>query len=518
MKKVVLIILDGWGLAPAWGGNAIEMATTPNMDNLWRIYPHLELSASGEAVGLPHHEPGNSEVGHLNIGSGQVVYQNLPGINATINDGTFFKNTALLGATEHVKRFNSNLHLLGLVSDGGIHAYIYHLFALLQLAKNYGLKQVYIHMITDGRDTDPMKALSYLTKLKEEITRIGIGQVESVMGRYWAMDRDKHFDRTQRAYEVLTEGIGGMADTPERAISENYRQNKTDEFIFPMAINSREHPFMPIRNNDAVIFFNYRAERARQLTEAFTQNNFSGFKRRKIVQNLYFATFAFLEEYARNTNVKTVFHHHEIKEPLAKVISDAHLKQLHIAETEKYAHVTFFFNGSREAPYPGEDRILIQSPKVPTFDIKPEMSAENVANSVLKNWKKYDFIVCNFANADMVGHTGNIKATIRGCEKVDNEIGRIVSELISNNVVAIVTADHGNAEQKINPNNSEPSTEHTTSPVPFILCSNDPTLERPLIRNDNEHLHILADISPTIIDIMGLKKPPEMTGTSLIKH
>lgn len=513
-----MIILDGWGLAPAWGGNAIEMANTPNMDNLWRKFPHTELKASEEAVGLPEHEPGNSEVGHLNIGSGQIVYQNLPGITATIQDGSFFKNPVLLGATEYVKKNNSNLHLLGLVSDGGIHAYINHLYALLKLAKDQGLKQVYIHMITDGRDTNPMKALSYLSELEAEISKIGIGRIESVMGRYWAMDRDKHFDRTRKSYEVLTEGIGGVADTPKRAISENYRQNKTDEFIMPIVISSPEHPFVPITDNDSVIFFNYRAERARQLTSAFTEHGFRGFHRRKCPQNLYFATFAFLEEYAKNPVIRTVFHMHKINNPIAKIISDAHLTQLHIAETEKYAHVTFFFNGSREEAYPGEKRIMIPSPNVPTFDLKPEMSAQEVAQTVIENYKKFDFTVCNFANADMVGHTGNLKATIRACEKVDDVIGKIVADATTNNAVVIITADHGNADQKINPNNSEPSTEHTTSPVPFILCSNDVALERPLRINGTNHGKILSDIAPTILDIMGLVKPTEMTGVSLLEH
>jgi 2,3-bisphosphoglycerate-independent phosphoglycerate mutase len=510
--------LDGWGLAPAWGGNAIEMAETPNMDNVWKKYPHTELKASEEAVGLPHHEAGNSEVGHLNIGSGQVVFQNLPGITATINDGSFFKNPVLIEAIDNTKKNNSNLQIIGLTSDGGIHAHINHLFALLKLAKDQGAKQVYIHMITDGRDTDPMKALSYATELKTKIQEIGIGEIESVMGRFYAMDRDKHYDRTSRAYEVLTEGIGGVADSAERAISENYRQNKTDEFIQPMSISSPDHPFTPIKDNDSVIFFNYRAERARQLTEALTQEDFRGFRRRKIPKNIYFATFAFLEEYAKNSLVRTVFHLREIKEPIAKVISDAGLKQLHIAETEKYAHVTYFFNGSHEQPYPGEERILVPSPKVATFDLRPEMSADGVTKAVLSNYKKFDFIVCNFANPDMVGHTGNIKATIRACEKVDEEIGRIVNDAVPNGYVVIITADHGNADQKINPNNSEPFTEHTTSPVPFIICSKDPKLLGPLRTNDDEHGKLLSDIAPTILDIMKLERPKEMTGITLLQN
>lgn len=516
MRKVVLMILDGWGLAPAWGGNAIEMAETPNIDNLWKKFPHTQLLASQEAVGLPHHEPGNSEVGHLNIGCGQIVYQNLPGITATIEDGSFFQNQALIDAVNHAKKNGSNLHLLGLVSDGGIHSYNAHLYALLKLAKDQGINKVYIHMITDGRDTDPMKALSYLEELEAKTKEIGVGQVESIAGRYWAMDRDKHYDRTMKTYDILTSGIGPMSESAQKAISENYRQNKTDEFILPTVISNNEKPFVPIADNDALVFFNYRAERTRQLTEAFTDPNFKGFSRRKNIKNLYFATFAFLDEYTKNPNIKVVFHRRDISEPLAKVISDANLTQLHIAETEKYAHVTFFFNGSKEEPFPGEKRILVQSPKVATFDLKPEMSAPDVANKVLSNFNNFDLTVCNFANPDMVGHTGNIKATIRACEKIDELVGKITAEVLSKNAIVIITADHGNAEQMLNPNTGESYTEHTANPVPFILCSNEPNLQQPL-RENGEHSLILSDISPTILDIFGLQKPKEMTGISLLR-
>lgn len=515
MKKVVLIILDGWGIAPAWGGNAIEMAETPNMDGLWKKYPHLQLKAAEEAVGLPHHEPGNSEVGHLNIGSGQIVYQNLPGITETIKDGSFFKNEVLLGAVQNVKEHNSNLHLLGLVSDGGVHAYIGHLFALLDMAKQNNLQNVYIHMITDGRDTDPMKALSYLAELNQKIKEVGVGKVESVMGRYWAMDRDKHWERTEKAYDALTSGLGGMAESAERAISENYRKNMTDEFINPTVIASEQSPFVPISDNDSVIFFNYRAERTRQLTDALGLPNFSKFGRRKVPKNLYFATFAFLEEYVGNDGIKIVFHHRKIDNPIAKVISDAKLKQFHTAETEKYAHVTFFFNGSKEEPFPGENRALVPSPRIATYDLKPEMSADGVTSQVLSNFKKYDFTVANFANPDMVGHTGKIKAAIRACEKVDECLGKISAEVIKSGAVLMVTADHGNVEQMLNPNTGEPYTEHTINPVPFILCAEDPVLQQPLRMADSDDPLKLSDIAPTIIDIMELNKPEEMTGKSL---
>ncbi|OGD57306.1 phosphoglycerate mutase (2,3-diphosphoglycerate-independent) [Candidatus Berkelbacteria bacterium RBG_13_40_8] len=517
IKNTILIILDGWGIAPAWGGNAVEMAETPNFDSLWKKYPHLALQASQEAVGLPRHEPGNSEVGHLNIGSGQIVYQNLPGITATINDGSFFKNEILLGAMENVKKNGSNLHLLGLTSDGGVHAHIAHLFALLDLAKKQDVNKVYIHMITDGRDTSPMKALTYIEALEKKIKEVGVGKISSIMGRYWAMDRDKHYDRTQKAYEVLTQGIGAVSDSAERAISENYRQNRTDEFIAPTAIQKQAEPFTPISNNDSVIFFNYRAERARQLTEAFTDKDFNKFDRRKVPQNLYFATFAFLEEYTENPAIKTVFYRREINQPLGKAIADAGKKQIHIAETEKYAHVTFFFDGSKQKPFPGEEQVLISSPKVTTFDLKPEMSAEGVAKKVIESFPYFDFTVCNFANADMVGHTGNIKATIRACEKVDECLGRIVKAGLEKNAVIMITADHGNAEQMLEPNTGEAYTEHTMNPVPFIICSNEPNFQRPLRVDGGEHGLILSDIAPTILEIMGIQKPQEMTGTSLLQ-
>lgn len=518
MKKVVLVILDGWGMAPAWGGNAIEMSETPNFDSFWRKYPHRELKAAEEAVGLPRHESGNSEVGHLNIGSGQIVYQNLPGITATIRDGSFFKNEILLGAFEHIKENNSNLHLLGLVSDGGIHSYNGHLYALLDLAKRQNTKNVFIHMITDGRDTDPMQSLSYLSELEDQIKKFGVGRVESVMGRYFAMDRDKHWDRTQKAYDVLTQGIGPAALSPEKAISQNFRQNRTDEFILPTAIDSPEQPFVPIKDNDALIFFNFRAERTRQLTEALIEPNFKNFPRKREVKNLYFATFAYLDEYANNPKIKPVFPRHDISEPLAKIISDSHLKQLHIAETEKYAHVTFFFDGGHEKPYPGEDWVLVPSPRVATYDLKPEMSADEVAAKTVAKIAAYDFIVCNFANADMVGHTGNIKATIKACEKLDELIGKIVIEGLKRKAVVIITADHGNAEQKLNPNTGENFTEHTANPVPFILCTDDPGLLRPLRAAANGDALKLSDIAPTILEIMGLPKPKQMSGRSLLGH
>jgi len=514
-KKVVLVILDGWGIAPAWGGNAIEMANTPTMDQTWRKFPHTLLKAAEESVGLPHHEPGNSEVGHLNIGCGQIIYQNLPGITATIENGSFFQNETILQALSHVKKNGSNLHLLGLVSDGGIHSHRNHLYALLEMAKKNGVEKVYIHMITDGRDTDPMKALSYAGDLKNKIAELRVGRIVSVMGRYWAMDRDKHWDRIQKAYDVIAKGIGPTAQTIEGAISENYRANHTDEFIIPTIIQNENEPTQVLEDNDALIFFNFRADRTREITRALTDKSFRIFAR-KPLPNFYFATFAFLDEYSLTDEVKTVFKLKDKNFPLAKVLADAGLKQFHIAETEKYAHVTFFFNGGQEKNFSNETRILVPSPKVATFDMKPEMSAEEITKKLINEYHKYDFTVCNFANPDMVGHTGNIKAAVRACEKIDELLAKIIDTIVDRDHVLIITADHGNVEQMLNPATGEAYTEHTINPVPFILCCEDERLQRPLRQAVGDNLLKLADISPTIIELMGLEKPQEMTGQSLL--
>jgi 2,3-bisphosphoglycerate-independent phosphoglycerate mutase len=514
-KKIILIIMDGWGLAPAWGGNAIEMAQTTNIDALWRKFPHTQLGAAQEAVGLPVHEMGNSEVGHLNIGCGQIAFQNLTGISETITDGKFFTNPILLDACDNVKKNNSSLHILGLVSDGGIHSHIDHLYALLKLAHDQGIDNVYIHAITDGRDTDPMKAYIYLNNLKNKIAEIGVGQIVSIMGRYYAMDRDKHWDRIKKAYDCIVDGIAPISESPEKAIAENYRQNHTDEFIQPTIIQTKEKPFHGIKDNDSLIFFNFRADRARQITDAIIETKFKGFDRKKI-NNLRFVTFSFLEEYVNNSAIKPAFQLRDIKFPLARVLSEAGLSQYHIAETEKYAHVTFFFNGGKETLYPGEDHFLINSPKVPTFDLKPEMSAHEITEKVLHEYHKYDFTVLNFANADMVGHTGNIKAIIKACEVVDKCVNNIVMNALKNNTIVMITADHGNAEQKLDPITGETSTDHTTNRVPFILCANSTELQRPLRSTGGKFGLVLSDIAPTILDIFDVPKPDEMTGTSLI--
>lgn len=513
-NRCMLIIMDGWGYAPAWGGNAVELAETPNIDNFWRRYPHQVLKASQEAVGLPRHEPGNSEVGHLNLGSGQIVRQNLPGITKIIEDGTFMKNQVLLDAIDNAKKNNSKIHIMGLLSDGGIHSHIDHLFAILDLIKKSQFKDVFIHAFTDGRDTDPMKALSFSSLLNEKIKKIGFGRTESVSGRYFAMDRDNRWDRLEKTYDLLTSSIGLKAENIEKAISENYRQGRYDEFIEPTIIENSENPFVPIKDNDSVIFFNFRADRAKELTWAFVKKDFHEFHRKRVLKNIYFASFAFHEEYEEQLPIKVVFRPTNGINPIAHVLSENSLKQYHIAETEKYAHITYFFNGGHEAPYPGEVRKVVFSPKVATYDLKPEMSALEAKDNIIKNIGGYDFIVANFANPDMVGHTGNLKATIKACEVVDKCLGPIVDEGLKKDYIIMVTADHGNAEQMINPNTGEPHTEHTTSPVPFILISNQTEFQNPL--KDFGIDNILACVSPTILKAMKLEIPKEMTGKSLI--
>jgi len=504
MESLILIILDGWGIAPPWAGNAIFLAKTPCFDSLLKKYPNTTLAASGEAVGLSGHEHGNSEAGHLNIGAGKVVHQDVSHISHLIKNGSFFKSQILRDVAEHIKKYHSNLHLLGLVSDGGIHSHISHLFALLKMFKNEGAKNIYIHAFTDGRDTAPQNALTYILRLEKYLKEIGVGKIASVSGRYYAMDRDKHWDRTEKAYRVIAEGIGPNAKNAATAIASNYRNGLIDEFIIPTVVLK-----VPILDNDAVVFFNVRGDRARQLTRAFCEPNFQYFKVKKF-HNLPFVTFTWYGDYIPNT--KFAFPPEEVKEPLAKVLSEKGLFQFHIAETEKYAHVTYFFNGGREKPFPNEDRIMIPSPKVKTYDLKPEMSASEVAEATINRLllKKYSFVLVNFANPDMVGHTGNLKAAIKAIEAVDRAVEKVVREALNLKMYILISADHGNAEQMVNPKTGEIDTEHTTNPVPFILIRPDVVSSK--LRKDG----ILADIAPTILNLLRIKKPKEMSGRSLI--
>ena len=505
-KPVVLIIVDGWGLAPAWGGNAISVASTPNFDRFWSKYPRTSLNASGTAVGLPGHEMGNSEVGHLNIGAGRIPRQDISLINKAIDNGSFFQNPQFLAAIDHAKKLNSNLHLLGLLSSGGVHSHIRHVFALLDLLKQQRFSRVFLDIFTDGRDTPPMSAQSFIDKLQNKIRELGFGQISSVSGRYWAMDRDNRWQRTKIVYQALVEGLGWQAPSAFAAVGQAYAKGSLDEYIPPTVITSHGKPIAPIQDNDSIIFFNFRSDRARQIARAFMQPNFDHFPRRQL-SNLYFCSMV-PYEYELKLPAYPAFFPEKIPNTLPEVLSKAKLTQFHIAETEKYAHVTYFFNGIREIPFPNEDRKLIPSPQVSTYDQKPEMCAEQITKTVIAKLKDYDFILINFANPDMVGHTGNFRATVRAIEVVDTYLGQIVEAVKKTSGLVIITADHGNADQMIDPVSGGIDTEHDTSPVPFILI--DP--HRSFV---NLHPGNLADIAPTILEIMRIPQPAEMTGRSL---
>jgi len=494
-RRVLLVILDGWGLAPAGPGNAIALADTPNFDFIWTKYAHTRLHASGEAVGLPEGQMGNSEVGHLNIGAGRIVWQDLPRITESIENKSFFKNPELKKLFAYAKKNKKPVHLMGLVSDGGVHSHQDHLDALLAMAKKEKVSKVYIHAFTDGRDTGEQSALGYIKKLERVINKTKIGRIATICGRYYAMDRDHRWARTKLAYDALVLGRGELCTSPEKAIEQSYRRKIYDEFIRPVIVD----PNGTIKDNDAVIFFNLRSDRPRQISQALLLRHFDEFKIESQPKGLYFVT---MTQYQRELPVSGIaFPEQVVEEPLAEVFSKEGLSQFHIAETEKYAHVTYFLNGGKEAPYKGDDRKLIPSPKVPTYDLKPTMSAFEVTDELVKAIGEYDFIVVNYANLDMVGHTGNLNATIKAAEAVDKCLGRVIEIVEQNDYQLIVTADHGNAEEMRNPDGS-PKTSHTLNPVPFIMVG------QPLARLSHEKL---ANIAPTILDAMNLDKPKKMT-------
>ncbi len=511
-KPVILIILDGWGIAPPGPGNAISLAQTSNFDKYWAAYPRTQLKASGKAVGLPKGEDGNSEAGHLNLGAGAVVYQDLPRINFSIADGSFLQKKALKDACKHVKDNNSDLHLMGLVG-GEVHASREHLYALLWLCKQEGIdsNKVKIHIFTDGRDAPPRSALTVLSEVEQKIKSIGIGEVASVIGRYYAMDRDRRWERIKKAYQVLVNAEGPEYKSGFDTIEASYKEGTTDEFVKPAVIvDANGKPKGKIKNNDSLIFFNYRADRARQLTKALISPSFEPFERPNRPDNLFYVT---MTEYEEGLPVSGVaFPPQKVELPLGRVLSEQNKRQLRTAETEKYPHVTFFFNGEREDPFPGEDHILIPSPKVPTYDKKPEMSAQQIAEVAKKKIGNYDFILINFANPDMVGHTGDLQAGIKAVETTDNCLGQIVKKALSINGVCLVTADHGNAEEMLNPQTGEIDTEHSSNPVPFIAVgSPDQVGERRELMAG-----VLADIAPTTLALMGIRKPSQMTGRDLL--
>lgn len=537
---VVLIILDGWGVAPPSKGNGITLAHKPCFDQLVQNYPHCLLNTSEETVGLSWGELGGSEVGHLSIGAGKIVYQDLPKINKAIFDKTFFKNDAFHQVINHVKKNKSSLHLIGLLSSGGVHSLHEHLYALLELCKKEKLARVFIHVFTDGRDVPNQSGLRFTEALEEKIKELKIGKISTIIGRYFAMDRNNHWERTEKTYQLLTEGKGEIKKTSKEAIENSYQEKIFDEFIEPKLINEKlnVNKEQLIKDNDGVIFFNFRSDRARQLTKAFILENFQipnemipmtigtdevkFFKfKRKYLKNLFFVS---MTEYEKNLPVQVAFSSEKVEKPLAKIISENNLFQLHLAETEKYAHVTYFFNGKKEEVFPREKDILIPSPLVATFDLKPEMSAFQITEKAITEIisQKYDFILINFANPDMIGHTGKLEAVIKAIQTIDEYLGKIIKVILEKKGVCLITADHGNAEQMIDSNTNLPHTNHTLNPVPFILIgeqwkiSSKEYYESDIALARTKPMGILADISPTILEILNLPIPPEMTGMSLL--
>ena len=502
-RLTMLMILDGFGENSNDEGNAVNLAKKPNLDKLRKICPVAHIDASGAAVGLPDGQMGNSEVGHTNIGAGRIVYQKLTKITKSIEDGDFFSIPEFTEAIENVKKNNSKLHIMGLLSDGGVHSHQRHSYGLLELARRKGLdNNVFIHAFMDGRDTLPASGEGYIQELQEKMQEKGVGKIATIAGRYYAMDRDKRWDRVEKAYNAIVRGEGVLAKDPIQAIEESYQKEVFDEFVVPTVItDANDKPLAKVENGDSVIFFNFRPDRARQLTRAIVDDKFDGFKTDKLDID-----FVCMTEYDDTMpNVKVAFKSEELVNTFGEVVSKLGKKQLRIAETEKYAHVTFFFNGGREEPYPGEDRILVNSPKV----AQPEMSAYEVTEKVVEaiNSKKYDSIILNFANTDMVGHTGNIDAAIKAVEAVDKCVGEIVEAVQKQNGVLLITADHGNAEQMIDYKTGEPLTSHTTNLVPLILVG----MENVELKDGR-----LCDLAPTMLDIMEEQKPKEMTGESLL--
>lgn len=516
VKPVVLLIFDGFGIAPPGKGNAVSQAKMPVFHNLSARFPHGRLQASGTAVGLTPGEVGSTEVGHLNLGAGRVVYQDLPRINMSISEGTFLTIPALVQAAQHAKNNNSCLHLLGLVSNGNVHSSIEHLYALIWFARQQGIaaNKLKIHAFLDGRDTPQTSGAMFLAELEEKIKNLQIGQIASLAGRYYSMDRDNRWDRIEKAYRALVFSQGNTAHSASEAIQSSYTSGVTDEFVLPTIIlDSQNQPVGQVKDNDAVVFFNFRSDRPRELTKAFVLDEFNTsdkptFERGAKLSNLFFVT---MTEYDRDVPVNGIaFPQEKVNMPLARVLSNHDLRHLHIAETEKERFTTFFFNGMREDPFPGEERIFIPSPKVPTYDLKPEMSSFEITETILKKIQQgsFDFAVINFAASDMVAHTGKLEAAVKACEALDVCLGKIVTAVLNIQGAVLVTADHGNVEKMLDETGA-PDPEHTNNPVPFLICATNLTsIQLPY--------GILADVAPTILDLMGIPKPSEMTGRNLL--
>ena len=504
-KTVLLTILDGWGCGNSCATNAIASANLPTYNSLLKDYPNTKIFADGEHVGLPEGQMGNSEVGHLNLGAGRVVYQELTRINKAIREGEFFKNPEFLKAIEHVKKNNSSLHFMGLVSPGGVHSSMEHLYALIDLAKKHDLRDVYVHAFLDGRDTPPRSALGFVSEVEKKLKSLDFSSIATVSGRYYAMDRDQRWDRVEKAYNCLLFGEGKSAKTAEEAIQNSYNSDTNDEFILPTLIGDEKSR---LKDNDAIIFFNFRPDRARQLTRSINDPNFEGFARKKVIQNTYFIC---MTQYDETFNLPIAFKPTSMKEILGEVLDEHGVKQFRTAETEKYAHVTFFFNGGVEKAFSSETRVLVSSPKVATYDLKPEMSAYEVVEKVVEavKSKKYGFILVNFANPDMVGHTGMLGAAVKAVETIDNCLKKIVDAVKETDTTMLLTADHGNAECMEDPTTHKPFTAHTNNEVPLILINYDKKVSL-------KETGALCDVAPTVLDILDIQKPSEMTGNSLI--
>ena len=521
-KPIALLILDGWGVAPAGVGNPLVAAATPVIDALINEYPTMMLRASGESVGLSWGEMGNSEVGHLTIGAGRIFYQSLPRINLALGNGEFFANDGFLRTADHVRKNSSTMHIIGILSAGNVHGSDEHIYGLLRFAKEQGIGKVMVHVILDGRDAIYNSGIEFVRTLQEKCAEFGVGEIASVCGRYYAMDRDHRWDRTELAYSAMIGAVDARtAIDAITAIQKSYDQKVYDEEMMPVCITRRDAPVGAIHENDAIIFSNFRSDRARQLTEAFVMTDFSGFSRSQI-KNLFFCT---MTEYEKGYPVTVAFPPEEVETGLAKIISEAGLSQLHIAETEKYAHVTFFFNGMKESPYPGEDRVIIPSPRVASYDKFPEMSAEKITDAIVEDIKTgtHDFIVANFANADMVAHTGDFGATKVAVEVIDRCLGKIITAIEANNGVAVITADHGNAEEVVNLQTGAIDKEHSTNAVPCIVVGAQYRVHHDEKKGSEKIdlsfapvVGMLADVAPTILKIMAIAQPPEMTGNSLI--
>lgn len=508
-KPVMLMILDGFGISNNMEANAVTLAKKPNFDKLMNSYPSTYLNASGFSVGLPEGQMGNSEVGHLNIGAGRVIFQFLTGITRDIENGEFFKKEVFNEVMDKAINSDNSIHLIGLLSDGGVHSHIEHLKGLLKLAKLKGAKKVYVHAILDGRDVPPKSAKNYIRDIENYMSEIGVGKIATISGRYYSMDRDNRWERVELSHRAMVQGIGERAKSALDAVDKAYFDGKTDEFVIPTVIMNGEEPIGRILNNDSVIFFNFRPDRAREITRAINDREFEGFKREALDLN-----YVCMTEYDKTIeNVKVAYPPLKHKNTLGEYVSNNGKTQLRIAETEKYAHVTFFFSGGREENYKGEDRILVSSPKVPTYDLQPEMSAPEVTEKLIKALDEdaYDMIILNYANPDMVGHTGVLEAAIAAVEAVDKCVGEVVSKVLEKDGTVFITADHGNCEQMTDYSTGKPMTSHTTNRVPFLWVSNE-------INGRTLSEGVLADIAPTMLEVMGLSKPSEMTGKSLIKN